>query len=409
MRTRPGRPDQRRSRDPASRDVGRPDRRPGRSGPRLQRRSRPAASAPGPPTAGRGDTLRAPTTGDDPEPETHRPIVGVGCWSVSPPRSPRSSPLRSCPSTPAGGPKRRPSMPPSPRRQQPLCRGSGRAELRWHESWDDLEIGGTDRYEFSGDDVSVKFRPEDWTGPDFENREVDGERNLTETSSPENSYLWVPPISKSQLSCQRSRRPEPRGRRRLGDSSIEGRRFGLHPGDMDGQDRSGDDRGDRARSSRRRRSVVSGSGSSPVVGPRSVLHGQPLAGPCRRSRAAPALQPRTRAAWAPVGRPTSRDAGSLDRRWSGRPGRDATRSRSSGWVSGSGTGAGGGRRPTKGVAPPVPRRWLKPDVAAWPSATGEDRRRGRRPAAARRRGTSRRRCRPPRPRPRPGGTRPPPG
>jgi len=78
------------------------------------------------------DTLHAPATGDDPEIATGRRLLVAGvAAAVAAAVAETSAALR----------------------------GSGRTELRWHEEWDDLEIGGTDRYEFSGDDVSVSAAP----------------------------------------------------------------------------------------------------------------------------------------------------------------------------------------------------------------------------------------------------------
>jgi hypothetical protein len=54
-------------------------------------------------------------------------------------------------------------------------RGSGRAELRYDNQGPRLRETGSSRYEFSGDDYSVRFRHPEGTGPEFENRWIDGD------------------------------------------------------------------------------------------------------------------------------------------------------------------------------------------------------------------------------------------
>jgi hypothetical protein len=54
-------------------------------------------------------------------------------------------------------------------------RGSGRAELRYDNHGPGLRETGSSRYEFSGDDYSVRFRHPEGTGPEFENRWIDGD------------------------------------------------------------------------------------------------------------------------------------------------------------------------------------------------------------------------------------------
>jgi hypothetical protein len=55
---------------------------------------------------------------------------------------------------------------------------SGRAELRYHEEWDGgrRQQNGTEVFEFSGDDVEIRSRPDDWHGVELVSRIVDGRR-----------------------------------------------------------------------------------------------------------------------------------------------------------------------------------------------------------------------------------------